>query len=136
MALYLGEADGARVLVTGVGLTDATAASTAPVLFDTIVHDLYPAGASGSTVFRGIDVRIRHDAGASLGVTPIIDGVELPEQTFTIATPSEGEGVDTVRARFARRGTRLAARVRQTAATGAIELIDVAAWLVPLREAP
>lgn len=136
MTLYIGESSGARVLQVGVGTTDATAAGTTPVLLDVLTHDLYPAGAAGSSVFRGVDVRIRHSAGASIGVTPIVDGVEQSEQTFTFPTPASGDGVDTAEARFARRGTRLSARVRQTAATGDVELVDVAAWLVPLREVP
>ena len=136
MALFLGESSGARVIAIGTGVTDATASGTTPVLLDCLTHDLYPAGAAGSSAFRGIDVRVRHDAGASLGITPIVDGQELAEQTFTFDAPTGGDGVDTAEARFAVRGTRVAARVRQTAATGAIELIDVAAWLVPLREAP
>lgn len=136
MTLFVGEADGGRVLQMGLGTTDATAASTTPVLLDVLTHDLYPTGAAGDSVFRGIDVRVRHSAGASIGVTPIVDGEELPEQTFTFAAPTGGDGVDTAEARFAVRGTRVAARVRQTAATGDVELIDVAAWLVPLREAP
>jgi hypothetical protein len=120
----------------GTGTTDATAAGTTDVLMDVLTHDLYPTGAAGDSVFRGVDVRVRHSAGASIGVTPIVDGVELPEQTFTFSAPSVGDGVDTAEARFARRGVRVAARVRQTVATGDVELVDVAAWLVPLREAP
>lgn len=137
MALYIGEASGARVLQVGAGITDATASGTTDVLMDLLTHDLYPAGTAGDSVFRGIDVRIRHDAGASIGITPIVDGVSLSEQTFSFPAPvGDDDAVDTAEARFAVRGTRIAARVRQIAATGSMEPIDVAAWVVPLREAP
>lgn len=134
--LFIGESSGARVIRVGTGTTDVTSAGTTGVIFDILTHDLYPAGAAGSSVFRGIDVHVRHSVGASIGVTPIVDGEELSEQTFAFVTPVSTDGIDTAKVRFAQRGTRISARVRQTAATGDVELIDVAAWLVPLREAP
>lgn len=135
MPLYLGEAAGARVIQVGIGPTDVTASDTTPVLLDATTHDLYPAGPGASIMFRGIVLTVRHDVGYHLGVTPIVDGVSLAEQSFQSPAPSGGLTV-VVKAPFVARGIRCAARVRQTAADGMLELVDVAAQWYVVRTAP
>lgn len=136
MPLYIGEADGARVLAFGMGTADATSASTTDVLMDLTTHPLFPAGPSGDVMFRAIQVTIRHDAGAHLGVTPYVDDTALAEQTFSVAPPASGEKIDTVQAFVASRGAGIHARVRQTDATGMVEIVDIASEHAVLRVVP
>lgn len=137
MPLFVGEAAGARVIQIGLGVSDATAASTAPVLFDLTTHDAYDGGPGASVEYRGIVVTLRHDSGFHIGVTPIVDGVSLTEQFFQATAPApNSDGVLPVRAPFSQRGVRVAARVRQTQADGVIEVVDVARQFYVIRQAP
>lgn len=137
MALYLGEASGARVLVVGTGASDATSASTQDVLADLTTHDLFPAGSGGVCLFRGLVVTLRHTQGYAIGVTPIVDGASLTEQMFSGAAPAAGQdGVTRVLAPFARRGVRLGCRLRQSDATGMVEFVNVEALFAVLRSTP
>lgn len=136
MPLYIGESAGARVIEMGTGRTDATSASTTGVLLDLETHEMFPAGASGDVVFRGVAVTVRHDSGFQIGVTPYVDGSALAEQTFSYPAPSSGEMTETVQAFIAARGAGVRVRVRQTAATGMVEIKDVASEHAVLRAAP
>lgn len=137
MPLMVGEAAGARVIQVGLGTADVTASSTQAVLLDTTTHDIYAAGPGASVEYAGLVVTIRHTAGYHLGVTPVVDGVSLTEQTFAAAAPpSNSDGVAVVKAPFRQRGVRVAARVRQTQADGLIELVDIAEQHYVIRQTP
>lgn len=137
MPLFVGEAQGARVIQIGLGTLDVTASETQPVLFDLTTHDAYDGGPGASVEYRGIVVTLRHDAGFHVGVTPIVDGAALTEQFFQATTPTlNSDGVVPVRAPFSQRGVRVAARVRQTQADGVIEVVDVARQFYVIRQAP
>lgn len=137
MPLFVGELAGARVIQVGLGTTDVTASSTTPVLFDLTTHDQYPGGPGASVEYAGIVVTLRHDQGYHVGVTPIVDGVNLTEQFFQAPAPLMGtDGTIAFKAPFRARGVRVAARVRQTQADGTIEVVDVAAQYYVIRQAP
>lgn len=137
MPLFVGEAAGARVIQTGTGLADVTTGDPLDVLFDATTHPLFPAGGAGTCLFRFIDVEIRHDTGFAIGITPIVDGIPLVEQFANAPPPVSGAtAIDHAKARFAQRGTSIAARVRMTKATGSMELADMAVAYTVLRSAP
>lgn len=137
MPLLIGESAGARVVQIGLGTADVTASASTPVLLDSLTHDLYAAGPGASIEYAGVLVTLRHTAGYHVGVTPIVDGLALSEQTFQAVAPGPGaDGVVAIRAPFRQRGVRCAVRVRQTAADGLIELVDVAAQYYVIRQTP
>lgn len=132
--LFVGELAGARVIQIGVGVSDATASGTAPVLFDVLTQDIFPNDGGASMLFHGLIVTIRHTNGYSIGVTPIVDGASDPEQTFmAFSAPAGSDGIQTVKAPFRLRGERCACRVRQLAASDVVELVDIALEYVLLR---
>lgn len=144
MPLYLAR-DGAHVLRWGIGLTQRTtyppdlviADSDEPVLMDATTHDQFPAGQAGDVIFHSVDVTIRHTSGYSIGVTPIVDGVSLGEQTFSAPPAVAGsEPVAFCQAFIRQRGTRLGARVRMLASTGRVELVQIEGTGVVIRESP
>lgn len=128
MPLYLGEATGARVLAVG----DATTQVGTDFQAAWETWDLIPAGEVGDCLFRSIDVSGTADDGYAIGIVPIVDGVEQPEQTFSGA----GTGQFTAQAYLAVRGARIAARVRTLSRTGAVALHNIAASFVVLRATP
>jgi hypothetical protein len=138
MPLYIGELTGARAIQVGLGTSDATSASTQDVLFDVTTHEMAPAGSSGDLVLRAIAVTLKHTAGYSIGITPYIDGSPLEEQFFSRGAPDVGtDGMVTDAAYVRQRCTSCHARVRMTAASsGVVELVDIAAEGVILREQP
>lgn len=137
MSLYLCEAAGARLLATNVGHTLVTAGGTTDVVLDVETWDLVPAGPVGDCIFRSIDIVIQHDAGYAIGITPIVDGVTLTEQLFQGSSPEAGTtGVVQLQAFVASRGARVAARIRQTAATGVVTLVDASTAFTVIRTAP
>lgn len=125
---YLCEAAGARILRGGVGLTQLDT----NFQIDFTTWDLVPAGEVGDVSFRSIDVSGEMTNGLSLGVTPIVDGVPLTEQLFSIA----GTAPFQVQAFFATRGTRIAARVRTLSRNGDIVIYNVQCAHVVLRATP
>lgn len=108
--LYFGEAAGGRVLRYGTGITNVGT----DYQFDLTTWDIIPATEVGDNVFRSIDVAFRCTNGYSIGITPIVDGVNLTEQTFSGA----GTGNQQCQAFFATRGARCAARVRTLSRAG------------------
>lgn len=144
MPLYLARA-GTQVLVWGLGLTQRTTYppdlvivdDDQPVLMDVTTHDVFPAGMAGDVVFHSVDVTVRHGAGYSVGVTPIVDGEALGEQRFQSPPPVAGtEGLALCQAFVRARGTRLGARVRMLASTGHVELVQIEGTGVVLRDTP
>lgn len=120
---YLGEAGGARVFRYGTGLTNVgqSVGSATDYQFDVTTWDLVPAGIVGDVIFRSIDAAFTCTNGYSIGITPIVDGVALTEQTFN----GSGTGEQEAQAFFAKRGTRIAARVRTLSRQGDLELHDL-----------
>lgn len=128
MPLYLAESSGARLLVYGTGITQVGTDYQAELT----TWDLVPTGDVGDNAFRTIDVAGFMSNGYSIGITPIVDGVELTEQTFSGA----GTGPFTCQAYIAERGTRIAATIRTISRAGTIEIRNVTSSFVPLRTTP
>jgi hypothetical protein len=126
--LYLCEANGARVLAYGSGITQqGTEYQMALETWDAI-----PMGEAGDCYFRGIDFTVEYTNGFHIGITPVVDGVELPEQIFT----GNGTGIQPLQAQVAVRGTRIAMHARTITRTGDIIVANAQAQFVPLREVP
>lgn len=128
MPLYLAEASGARLFVYGTGITQVGDDYQAELT----TWDLTPAGDVGDCSFRTIDLAGFCSNGYSVGITPIVDGVELEEQLFSGA----GSAPFTAQAFIAVRGTRIAARVRTLSRSGTIEIRNVTTSYVPVRVSP
>jgi hypothetical protein len=78
----------------------------------------------GDNLFRSINVALRHGRRLYLGVTPIVDGVDLAEQVFSRA----GSGETTCQALVqSPRGARCAARIRTIARGGDLEIENLSA---------
>lgn len=125
---YLGERAGGRVLAFGDSSTQV--GDDFQVDFTTWEH--IPAGEVGDCLFRSIDLSLFAESGYSVGITPIVDGVPLTEQTFSGPTTGEVQA----QAFFAVRGTRCAARVRTLSRTGGITWHNVALGYIPIRMTP
>lgn len=132
--LYAGEAAGARIFRDGTGITTIgqSVGSTSDYQFDLTTWDVAPAGIVGDVVFRSIDVAFTCTNGYNIGITPIIDGVALTEQTFNDA----GSGERQAQAFFSKRGTRCAARIRTLTREGDLELHDATCTYWVLRATP
>lgn len=126
--VYLGSSDSGEILEVGTGLTQAGD----DYQLDVTTWDLIPAGEVGDVLFRTIDVAFVAEAGYALGITPIVDGVELAEQTFSGSDTGECQA----QAFLATRGTRCAARVRTLSLSGAITLHTIKCSHVTLRATP
>jgi hypothetical protein len=126
--LYLCEKTGARILAAGVGITQL--GDDYQVALET--WDEIPAGEAGDCFVRGIDVTVVHDNGFHIGVTPVVDGVDETEQIFV----GLGQGTSVLQAPIAKRGARIAARVRTVTRTGGLDIANIQAQVVPLREVP
>ncbi len=125
---FLVSATGPRIFRLGTGIAQDGVNYQAQL--DT--WDAAPEGESGANLFRVIQVAGKATNGYAIGVTPVVDGVDEPEQTFGGA----GTGEFHVDAFFSARGTRLAARIRTLSRTGEVEIHDVAYAMVPLRSVP
>lgn len=127
-ALFFGEAGGARIIRANTGRSQV--GDPHQILVEP--WDLVPAGEAGDSSFRSVDVSLKVSSGYELGVVPIVDGVALPEQFFT----GVGAGPVLVQAFIEERGARITGRVRTLSLAGDIELMDIGAEFVVLREAP
>lgn len=99
---------------------------------DLTTWDVIPMGEVGDSSFRTVDVSLKVDNGYAVGITPIVDGVSLAEQTFS----GSGTGEVTCQAFIATRGARIAARVRTLSRAGAVEVHNVTCSFVPIRRVP
>lgn len=126
--LYFGEASGGRILRYGTGITNVGT----NYQLDLTTWDIIPATEVGDNVFRSIDVAFRCTNGYSIGITPIVDGVNLTEQTFSGA----GTGDVQCQAFFATRGARCAARVRTLARAGEYFDLTVNCAFTTIRQTP
>lgn len=125
---FLGERGGGRVLAYG----DATTQVGTDFQASFLTWDLVPAGEMGDVLFRSIDVSFYAYSGYAIGITPIVDGVSLTEQTFSGA----GTGEVQCQAFFATRGTRCAASVRTLSRSGDLDLHNVQLSHYPVRQTP
>lgn len=125
---YLGELSGGRVLAYGDASTQIGTDFQASVT----TWDVVPAGEVGDVLFRSINVSFIATAGYSIGITAIVDGVSLSEQTFSGADTGEVQA----QAFFATRGTRCAATVRTVSRSGDIQLHNIQVSFVPIRTTP
>ncbi len=125
---YLCEAEGARILKAGVGISQV--GTEYQVQLET--WDDVPAGPVGDVLFRSIDVVGKMTNGYSIGITPYIDGVAQVEQLFS----GFGTGEFQAQAFFAVRGTRCAAKVRTLTRAGELEFHDISNAHVIVRSTP
>lgn len=125
---FLGERDGGRVLAFG----DASTQVGGDFQVDFTTWDLIPAGEVGDVLFRSIDVAFNAESGYKIGVTPIVDGIPLIEQTFSGPTTGEAQA----QALFATRGTRCSARIRTLSRSGGITWHNVKLAHVNIRMVP
>lgn len=125
---YLGEHTGARVLAYGDASTQVGDDFQASVT----TWDLIPMGEVGDVLFRSIDVTFIAVSGYAIGVTPIVDGIALAEQTFS------GADVGQVQAQafVATRGVRCAATVRTLSRSGDLYDLTIRCSFVPIRQTP
>lgn len=124
----MGERGGGRVFAYG----DATSQVGTDFQASLTTWDLIPAGEVGDVLFRSIDVSFIAASGYAIGITPIVDGQALTEQTFT--GPDTGEVQ--AQAFFATRGTRCAATVRTLSRTGDLDLHNIQVSFVVIRSTP
>lgn len=125
---YLGEKAGGRVLAFGDASTQV--GDDFQVSFET--WEQIPVGEVGDCLFRSIDLAINAESGYAIGITPIVDGIEQIEQTFS--GPDSGEVQ--CQAFFAKRGARCSARIRTLSRTGGITWHNVKLAFVPIRVVP
>lgn len=125
---YLGERAGGRVLAFGDASSQV--GDDFQVSFET--WELIPTGEVGDCLFRSIDLAGNAESGYAIGITPIVDGIELTEQTFGAATTGEFQA----QAFFATRGTRCSARIRTLSRSGGITWHNVKLAFVPIRVVP
>lgn len=128
MPMYLCESSGARVLAYGSGVSQLGT----EYQMDLETWDEIPAGEAGDCYFRGVNVTIEHDNGFSVGITPVVDGVEQSEQTFT----GSGTGITVLQAHIAVRGARVAVHVRTISRAGSLDVQNVEVAYLPLRAHP
>lgn len=125
---FLCEANGARILQAATGITQVGD----NYQLDVTTWDVVPMGEVGDNLFRSINVAGKMTNGVSLGITPIVDGVDLDEQLFG----QSGAGEFQFEAFFDERGTRCAARVRTLSRTGDVELHNILVMYFGLRRVP
>ena len=126
--LYYGEASGPRILAANQGITQSDTDYQA----DLTTWDIVPAGEVGDVMFRSVDVSGTMTNGLSLGITPIVDGVNQSEQAFSLS----GSGEWQAQAFIAKRGTRIAARVRTLSRSGDVEIHNISCAFKVLRRVP
>jgi len=128
VTLFLCETAGARIFATNIGISQVGTEYQA----DFTTWDIAPMGEVGDVLFRSVDLTGTMTNGASLGITPIVDGVNQTEQQFSLT----GSGEWSAQAFLSKRGTRLAARVRTLSRGGDLEVHNVTAAYVPVRRVP
>jgi hypothetical protein len=126
-AFYLCERSGARILQADAGISQVGT----DYQLDVTTWDALPVAAVGDAIFRAINVAVNAGGSFVLGITPIVDDVEQPEQLFSGAA-----GQRICQALFQVPGTRLAGRIRTTSRSGTLELEDVSYTAVPVRAFP
>lgn len=126
--LYFCETVGNRIIAYGEGITQIGDNYQGEVE----THDLIPSTETGSNFFRSVNVALHATGAHTIGITPIVDGKELPEQIFSGA----GDGETAYEAFIGQRGVRIRARVRTIERGGPIELETITVVVVPVRKFP
>lgn len=131
--VFLGESNGGRIIcLAGTPLTQITTASSQDVLLDIETWDLVPMGEAGDCVFRMVIVTVKYTNGFSIRITPKVDDVALAAQDFSL----QGSGTFACEAYVVSRGAKLSVRVQQLTRTGDLELVNIKAAYLPMREVP
>lgn len=132
--VYLGEQAGARIVRYGVGFSQVGN----PYTFDVRTWEARPFGSDGEGVFRDLVILLRHTAGYNFTVTPYVDDVALPPQTFSGAAPPGAQTAAVVRVRvwIQARGNRLSVEVATNSLPGDTELVDIFYSFTPIRSTP
>ncbi len=137
--LYLGQADGPRILRYGEGHKLVQSDGSSVVYKSRIeVWDTGPAGPVGDVVFRSIDVKLRHTLGYLVTITPIVDGVAENSETFSAGPPAGGllEEYVELQVPISRRGVEVAAIVELDSLYAVQDVVQVQASGVVLRLVP
>jgi len=127
---YFGERAGARILCYGVGRRQLQRDGTYAA-YDAYVETWgnYPSGHAGKSVFRSIDLTMRHKAGYNITVNVTVDRVNVAQQSFSGGPPPRGnteEEVD-MRVPFKKKGKRIVATVTIDSQYGETEIINMSA---------
>jgi hypothetical protein len=131
--VFLGESNGGRIIrLAGAPLTQITTGGSVDALLDVETWDLVPMGEAGDCVFRMIIVTVKYANGFSIRITPKVDDVALAAQDFSL----QGSGTFPCEAYVVSRGAKLSARVQQLTRTGDLELVNIKAAYLPMREVP
>ena len=137
--LYIGQADGPRVLRYGEGFKLVQSDGSSVVYKSRLeVWDTGPAGPVGDVVFRSVDVKLRHTLGYLVTITPIVDGVAENSETFSAGPPAGAQLEEYVELQvpLAKRGTDISAIVELDSAYSTQDVVTVQASGVPLRLVP
>jgi hypothetical protein len=131
--VFLGESNGGRIIcLAGAPLTQITTGGSVDSLLDVETWDMVPMGEAGDCVFRMVIVTVKYSNGFSIRVTPKVDDVALASQDFS----QQGSGTFACEAYVVSRGAKLSVRVQQLTRTGDLELVNIKAAYLPLREVP
>jgi hypothetical protein len=116
-----------------LGEGDDAGGSGTLVALEVETWDATPAEPQGACVWRQITLVHRCEGAVTWAITPTIDGVALPTQTFARSTP----GTYAEECYLAVRGQRLRVHAAITArSAGAVELIDLSHHYLPLSNDP
>jgi hypothetical protein len=126
--VYYCEANGNRLFQYGLGLTQL-GQPYQPFLS---TWDMTPAGESGKCTFRAINFEVNANNGYTIAITPILDGVPLPTQTFQ----GIGSGEVSLEAPIFLSGRRIAAQIQLVTVTGDVDVHNIRAAFVPQRQWP
>lgn len=131
--VYAGESGRGRIIRCGIGYDQVGD----PYEIELRTWDLRPVGDVGECVFRTVLAVIRHTAGYSLQITPVLDGVPLTPQRFTGGPPDAAklEDVVSLEALVFTTGNAISAIIESVDLPGELELIDLAATYFPIRTA-
>lgn len=126
--VYWCEANGNRLFQYGLGLTQL-GQPYQPYL---ATWDMTPMGESGKCIFRAINFEVNASNGYTIGITPVIDGVPLAQQTFQ----GSGTGEVSLEAPIFLSGRRIAAQITVLQVPGDIDIHNIRAAFVPQRQWP
>lgn len=133
---YFGERAGARIICYGVGRRQLQRdGSYAAYDGELQTWGNFPAGHVGETVFRTVDVSIRHKAGYNIMVNVTVDRVNVAQKGFGGGAPAGGRTEDQVELQvpFVQKGQRIVATLTIDSQYGETEVVNVSASGKPLR---
>src|SRR5260370_42666418 len=103
--LYLGEANGARIVRADVGFGQVGTAYN----MDVWTWDDRPVGDDGVAYFRWVEALVKHTAGYNLTVQGVVDGIPVAQPVaFSVGPPPNAskEAIDRLRIWVRKRGNR------------------------------